>query len=368
MLFVASNPSDGVTLNLEREVTELQRRFAEAPGDPVSFTFLPGLRAEDLPAELAKHRPDVLHISAHGSAEQLSLSNEAGKKVALSAEALDAFLPPSYPPRLIYLNACDSEVIARQLTRSVSMAIGTTAPITNRAARAGAVAFYERILSGSSVGQAFQVVKHMIEMLQDQQSSSEIHARAGVDPNKEVLHRVPRLIADFRGGDPSSTSGEFPISFGMVGCPANTVQIIFFTDEQRFVGEKENLESDLCIVARGTPVRSVMWADESKSWSVIGDFRVFAVGVTGDGHTFSVASSLGDAIETRYLLGPDKCVPADIAAAITALRNEDRGQLDYLAGRQIRQRREAERGAVRTAGQEIAPGDRGSDPPIEPSV
>ncbi|OKO83553.1 hypothetical protein AC628_01705 [Bradyrhizobium sp. NAS96.2] len=351
-----------MTLNLEREVTELQRRFAEAPGDPVSFTFLPGLPAEDLPAELAKHRPDILHISAHGSAEQLSLSNEVGKKVALSADALIAFLPPGAPPRLIYLNACDSKTIAQQLTRSVGMAIGTTAPITNRAARGGAVAFYERLLSGSSVGEAFRVVKYMVETLQDQQSSSEIHARAGVNPDNEVLHRVPRLIADFLEGDPSSKRGEFSISFGMMGCPANTMQVIFFTDDERFVDEKANLEGDLCIVARRTPVRGVMWADQSKAWSVVGDFRIFAVGATTDGRTFSVASTLCEAIETRYIWGPDKCVPPDVAAAIVELRNEDRGQLDYLAGRQIRLRREAERGPVVASEQRKLEDDGSSSP------
>ena len=343
VLFVASNPPDGVTLNLEREITELQRRFADAPGEPVSFTFLPGLRAEDLPGELAKRQPDVLHISAHGTDEQLSLSNEAGKKVALNAQALAAFLPPEHPPRLIYLNACDSQAIAEELKRHVSMAIGTTAPITNRAARAGAVTFYERILSGSSVGHAFRVVKEMIQMLQDQQASSELHARPGTNPENEVLHRAPRFIADFVGGDPSPRRQEYSVRFGMVGCPANTTQVVFFTDDETFIDEEDDdLQNDLCLVARGTPVRSVVWVDEADSWEVTGDFRIFAVGVTGDGHTFSVASTLCEAIETRYMLAPDRNLPADIAAAVTELRREDGGQLDYAPSRRDRLRRKSQ--------------------------
>lgn len=345
VLFIASNPPDAVTLNLEREITELQRRFAEAPGEPISFAFLPGLRAEDLPGELAKRRPDILHISAHGSDEQLSLTNEAGKKVALNGDALAAFLPPEHKPRLIYLNACDSHAIAKQLTNYIPMAIGTTAPITNRAARAGAVSFYERILTGSTVGNAFGVVKQMVQMLQDQQASSELHARQGTDPEMEVLHLVPRLIADFLNGDPKPKRQEYSVRLGMVGCPANTTQIVFFTDDQSFIDEGEDdLENDLCWVIRGTPVHGVAWVDAPNAWEVTGDFRVFAAGVTGDGHTFSVASTLCEAIETRYMLAPDRDIPGDIAAAVKELRRQDGGQLDYAPAR--RQRLQKENGPL----------------------
>jgi hypothetical protein len=296
---------------------------------------------------LAKRRPDILHISAHGSDEQLSLSNEAGKKVALNADALAAFLPPDHKPRLIYLNACDSHAIAKQLTTYVSMAIGTTAPITNRAARAGAVAFYERILTGSTVGNAFGVVKQMVQMLQDQQASSELFARQDIDPETEVLHLVPRMIADFLNGDPKPKRQEYSVRLGVVGCPANTTQIVFFTDDQSFVDEGEDdLENDLCWVVRGTPVRGVAWFDESGSWEVTGDFRIFAVGVNGDGHTFWVASTLCEAIETRYRLAPNKDVPEDIAAAVRELRRQDGGQLDYAPARLERLLTETRSGPV----------------------
>lgn len=332
-----------MTLNLEREITELQRRFAEAPGEPVSFTFLPSLRAEDLPGELAKRRPDILHISAHGSADQLSLSNEAGKEVSLNADALAAFLPSEGGPRLIYLNACDSQDIAQKIAAYFPMAIGTTAPITNRAARAGAVAFYERILTGSPVEEAARVGDQMIRMLQDQKTSSNLYARPGVDPKQEYLHRVPRLIADFDDGDPKPRRHEYSVRFGLVGCPANTTQVIFFTDDESFIDEDEdNLEGDLCCVVRGTPVRGIVWVEPPDCWAVTGDYRLFAVGVTGDGHSFSVASTLCEAIENRYLMAPHRDIPPDIAAAVTELRRHDGGQLDYDPARVTRLGRKAD--------------------------
>ena len=44
----------------------------------MSFVLLPDIRAETLPAELAKHRPDILHIFAHGSRENLTLVDDEG--------------------------------------------------------------------------------------------------------------------------------------------------------------------------------------------------------------------------------------------------------------------------------------------------
>jgi hypothetical protein len=174
----------------------------------------------------------------------------------------------------------------------------------------------------------------MIELMQDRKASSQLHVRPGIDPNNEVLHRALRLIADFVDGDPTPEDGVYSVVLGVVGCPANTTQIIFFTDDESFIGKKQdNLPNDLCDVVRGAPVRGVVWLDSAEPWRVIGDFRMFAVGVTGDGQTFSVASTLCEAIETRYLLAPGKNVPTDITTAMTELRREDGGALDYAPAR-----------------------------------
>jgi hypothetical protein len=342
VLFVASNPLGADALNLEREVTELQRRFADAAGEPVFFSFLPGLPAESLPLELARQVPDVLHISAHGNEDVLSLMNETGAAVRLDADALAAFLPPEHPPRLVYLNACDSEAIARSLCGHVAMAIGSTAPITNRVARAAALAFYERILAGCTVQQAFAVGQKMIEMLQDKRASSVLHARTGIDPATEVMHRVPRLIADFTDGNPTpKRQREYAVRFGLTGCPAATVQVVFFSDDPELIDDEEDdLPGDLCLVVRRAPVHGILWVPTEDAWDVTSDFRLFAAGVTADGRTFTLASTLCDAIDTRYRLGPAHSIPQGIAAAVAELRRSNEADLSYLPRREsVRNRR-----------------------------
>lgn len=332
VMYVGSKSDEGASLNLEREITELQRRFGESSGEPVSFLFLPRLLAEELPLEIAKARPDVLHISAHGTAQNLALADESGREVPLSADALNAYLPVDKLPRLIYLNACDSNLIAEKLGDTVPMVIGTTAPITNRAARAGASAFYGRILEGASVGHAFRVAQKTIETLQSGNASAAIYCRKEIDPEKEYLHRSPRIIADFFEGKPkASRDGRYSIRVGVSGCPANAIQIVVFTDDASFIDDSDDgeLASDLCYVIRGTPIKGVRWIGEFETWDVSGDFRVFAVGVLGDGSTFTIpATDVCDAIESKYRISSKGVVPPEVAKAVVALRRNDGAQLD----------------------------------------
>ena len=329
VLFIASNPSDSNTLSLEREITELQQQFSEAAGEPVSFRFSPGLYAEDLPAEISRFKPDILHISAHGDQEKLSLSNASGDRVALTPEALVAFMPLDQKPRLVYLNACDSQDIAAKLALSVPLAIGSTAPITNRAARAGARTFYERLLAGAPVQDAFNVAKNMVETLQNRQASAVLYARPGIDPTKVVLHNIPRVIADFHENNAiPNQRGEYRVRFGLEGCPINTTQVVFFTDEEKFVDHEDRNANHLCLVARGRPSRAqkAMLLNPEIFWEVKQDFRLFAVGVTAEGVTFSTGSTLCEAIERNYSVNrPGHLMTETVATAIAQLRGEGEG-------------------------------------------
>ncbi len=356
VLFVASNSLDADSLELNREITILQRRFAEAAGEPASLVSLLSLHAEELPYEIAKHRPDVLHISAHGDKNHLSFANAAGKDVILDAEMLAAFFPADYRPRLVYINACDSFGLAKELAAmAVPMVIGTTDVISNSSARLGASAFYERILIGGTVKQSFDVAKFIIRQASGGLTDAVLETRAGTDASLETLHAIPRLIADFEDGDPTASRGQYSVRLGLLGCPANTVQVIFFTDDASFIDDEDEEDpyGEMSHIIRDTPANGRIWIPEHECWAVEGDFRLFAVGVSGDGHSFSVVSTLCEAIERRYLLAPRHDIPDDIARAIVELRRKDGAELDYAEERRERLRRQpvapagGDRGAVK---------------------
>lgn len=349
VLYVACNPAGAGNLMLENEITELQSLFRSVPGEPVEFVLYPRKPVEELPLAIQREKPDVLHISAHGDSERLQLANADEMSVAITGKMLKAFLNTTPPPRLVYLNACRSRDIACELVDLVPMAIGTSAPISNRSARAAAVLFYSRLLEGASVHTAYEGAKASIEALQRAEATAEIFHGEEVDPKAEYLHQALCVIARFKDGDDTpSRDGFFDVELGVTGCPANTAQVVVFTDDRSFIELEEGddikdeafLAGELCRVALETPVRSTIWmADEL---TIFGDYRIFAACVTAAGKVFTATSTLCESIEAFHRLreqfGGIRGIPQTTQTAMRRLRSMDGSGFDFhgLKRREVR--------------------------------
>jgi CHAT domain len=336
ILYIAANPDDQEDVDLGPEVTEIQRRVLLTPA--VEFVVMPGLKFEDLPSVLHQQRPDILHIAAHGEKKNLFLASKDGGSVEVDAKMLLSFLNDISPPRLVYLNACNSGAIAKGLISSVPIAIGSTATIEVQAARAAAVSFYERILEGSPVARAFQVCKEMMRGVSQKGADIEIFHNEDVDPSKEVLHVGPRFIAEFTREEPRRDKEDcYEIRFGVVGCPPGTKQVVFFTDDPESITGSRTLENDLCSVVRDPPRGGLLWMEKKEAWDIDGDFRLYAVGAFGEGRAFTLSSMVGDALAERYSLPHGTTAPEHIAAAIADLRLTDGSRLLSIPVRRSRQ-------------------------------
>jgi len=306
-------------LLLEREVTDLQRRLNTGSGISVSFKFLPALPIEEISGEILKFRPTLLHLAAHGDEKELRLANAANKLIKVTGDLLAALLDVGAPPTLVYLNACNSAKIAKAITSVVPMAIGTTAAITNRAARASALVFYERLLSGGTVAQAFRTSNALLTSLSQGVASSVLCESGVLDPKHTALLEVPEILARFVRNESGKKKGQlnlepndygdFEFEFGMIGCPPDATQVVFFTDDDTFILEDEpddeGLESWragwLAKVAKGPPVRGTIWSDETEE--AAGDFRFVAAGMTGDNRSFCVSTTICDALDSYLRKG-----------------------------------------------------------------
>lgn len=349
ILYIGSNPLDENTLLLEREITSLQTKFLNSSSSGVSFTFLPGLPVEKLPREISRIKPDILHISAHGIAEGLLLANQNGEPKKLTPEALSIFVSIEHPPKLIILNACNSDVMAKQLTEVVPITLGITAEISNAAARESVRLFYERIFDGHSVNDAFKACREMIRTIDDGSSSAELCRNPIVKPENELFLVSPRIIARFEDDSYRASDGDFEFGLGVIGCPGNTHQVVFFTDDEDLADE-DNLEESLCSVARGTPIRGVIWVDHS--WFVSGNIRIFASGVTADGEQFATSSMLTDALTYFYRVqakNPNVTLPAAMKKAVRTLVSFDGSELDEVIAATRSSARNAKKGQMRKA-------------------
>lgn len=264
LLFVGSNPDEAGELKLEPEVREIREVLGTVYPDEVTAEFREHVAHQDWPNLLHRVKPDCLHISAHGEQDSIMISDYEGQPVPLAAETLGAYTS-SGPPRLVFLNACDSAKIARGITKYVDLAIGCSTPIANYMARHGAVIFYQYLLAGESVQSAFNVCRAHLRAASANQYNMELHARAGVNPSYIRLHPRLELLAKFGGRSPG---GGFDIVFGARGCPASTEQVVFFTsDAYSFADADAPLEQQLCKVSRNKPVSGVIWA--SSTWEGI---------------------------------------------------------------------------------------------------
>ena len=330
VLYVASKAKADANLSLTQEITELQKRFGAASVDPVEFQILPDIKVENLPGELSKFRPDILHIASHSDKEALSLSDVRGGQVKVTAKMLSVFLPPDHPPRVIYLNSCDSKAIARELVEisAATMAIGSTAPISNRAGRASAVAFYECLLAGLSIARAFATTKGMLEALTQSAASMELFPAPCKQAETEILNPVPALVVDISTRTPNRW-GEYGFRLGSCGSPASTTQVTFLTDDEDFIDseDEDDLEENLCLVVRSMSVNGMLWADEDTWWAA-GDHRLFAVGVKAGGGCFAVEGTLCDGIEQRYRLAGRTRLPDTVSRIIDELRKNNGAELD----------------------------------------
>jgi hypothetical protein len=312
VLYIASNPPDENSLLLEREITQLQSRFGSRSSAELSFVFLPGLPLERIPDAIAEHKPDILHLSAHGNKDGLVMLSEEKKPKHLTASALKAFLDLDLPPRLVIINACNSKDIAGALVAVVPMAIGMVAEISNSAARAAIRLLYERLIRGQSVKRSFEACRQMAETIDNKIASANLYTREK-DLDSQFFLVSPQMVARLirRNGK------WFKVKVGLIGCPGNTHQVVFFTDDPSFADDH-----DMTRIASGPSVDGEMWTEDEDEWVVYGDFRLFGCGVTADGSTFTATSSLTEALERfERLVSGRKTLPPSLQSAIDDLRS-----------------------------------------------
>jgi hypothetical protein len=322
VLFIASNPAGQRPLRLEAEITELQLTFAQAQGEPANFAFLPEIGLEEFPAALLGFKPDILHISAHGANDRLVFAKSDGTQAELTSDLLTHYLSATGIPTLVYLNGCNSASIAEELSKTAPMTVGSTAEINNLAARSAAASFYRHILVGHSVQTAFDLANAVAKGVQGSQLELKLYSRIGIDPGGQILHKIPRLLADFKDGKPRLNGRNYKIVFGIAGCPKHTRQVVFFTDHPGAAEDyPDDLENQLCLVVRKDPENGNYWCElpNDYMWAER-DVRYFGVGTDSDGASFTVSSTISEAIEAHYMSFKGK-VPRKVADAISVLRN-----------------------------------------------
>lgn len=160
VLFLAANPTDTARLRLDEESravgealqkTEFREHFV------LEKHF--AVRASDLSGLLLHYKPDILHFSGHGLAENaIVLEDDAGHAQMMPAQLLSQLLATAgRNVRCAVLNACYSHAQASALVEQVGCVVGLPSEVGDRGAIAFAAAFYQALGYGQDIRTAFEL-------------------------------------------------------------------------------------------------------------------------------------------------------------------------------------------------------------------
>lgn len=159
ILFVAADPSDAARLRIGAEFRELDEKLRLGRQRDRLHLHLPQLSARpaDLSQALLDYAPQLVHFSGHGAADgSLLFENATGQSQAVAPEALAAlFAHFAGQINCVLLNGCFTAAQATLLRQHIRFVIGTSNQITDAAAIAFAVGFYQALAAGKAIPEAF---------------------------------------------------------------------------------------------------------------------------------------------------------------------------------------------------------------------
>ena len=155
VLLLAADPSDAQRIDYSAEVQQVK--------DALEGTeFVTELKLETQPKDFGEtlllYRPKFVHFCGHGRSEEgIILQDESGKQQSVgTAELADLFSLFAQDVECVMLNACYSELQAKEISLHIDYVIGMKRQIGDEAARRFATAFYKAVGQGEEIDFAFR--------------------------------------------------------------------------------------------------------------------------------------------------------------------------------------------------------------------
>jgi hypothetical protein len=155
VLFLAAEPSDAARIRVGAEYRAIEETLRGARHRD-RIRLLPPILASrpvDINRAIQEHRPDIIHFSGHGTGPAgIYLEDDSGQARLASTSALVALVRTTAErTRAVILNACSTQPQAEAIARQVDYALGTREPVTDAAATAFSVGFYQALAAQPSI-------------------------------------------------------------------------------------------------------------------------------------------------------------------------------------------------------------------------
>lgn len=338
LLFIACNPKGADDLRIDEEIREIKERLGANVGiEPIEASYHPFLPIGEIASTISAFAPEVLHITAHGRTDGLSLDNPFDGTSVLHGDQLATLLAGlAVKPKLIVLNACSSAAMARTLAESgaADHVLGTDATITNGGAITLAYTMYERLAHGDSLRAAYDVARTNLELVDKEKVFAKLYGAPDCMPSESLhLVKLPRLLVRLPNIDRWVALGHsrlqpeynprLPcIAIGGAGLPLVDCSLLFRSRDQEvnLVGvNKCHAEEGWKKAGRATDGK--MWLD--RTFECFGDVTFDVDIETVDGRKSAFDGRVSEAIELSYLSRTANPLPP-------AIRDGVKSVLDHL--------------------------------------
>jgi hypothetical protein len=168
ILFVAADPTDATRLRLTDEFRVIKNELVAATKRADFELALPALavRIGDFSKALLDEKPKIVHFSGHGaSSGELCFENESGNVETVNPDGIATlFKLSSKYVECVILNACYSEIQAREIVKHINYVVGMNKSIPDPVAIAFSLGFYQALGSGEDIPTAYEYGCAQIQM------------------------------------------------------------------------------------------------------------------------------------------------------------------------------------------------------------
>jgi hypothetical protein len=166
ILTLAANPKKTGRLRLDEEVREIDKALRRAQKrDHFELKSRWAVTPRDLQLAILEEKPEIIHFCGHGEKDGLVLEDDLGQATLVSTAALsNLFKLFAGQVQCVLLNACYSEVQAKEICQHIGYVIGMNQPIGDRAAIEFAFGFYSALGSDRAYDFAYQFGCNSIDM------------------------------------------------------------------------------------------------------------------------------------------------------------------------------------------------------------
>lgn len=185
ILVLLANPWTCSRILVDEEAREIFMRLQEGPyRDKFDVSVHTAVRPKDIQRLLLMYRPHIVHFCGHGHKTQRVILNAAcGRGKTVDRQGLaQVFALYRRHLRLVVLNACFTDALARSITTAVDYSVGTGKAIGDKAGVAFAGAFYRALGFGGTVREAFASAKAELGLTRTPRAQGiELFVRNGIN-------------------------------------------------------------------------------------------------------------------------------------------------------------------------------------------